>query len=261
VRRLAAAATIFFFAAGITPARAVVSVTTPEEAAIESEKDIAFGMLAEKRYEEAVGVLEKLTAAYPQDREVMYLMVRALRGIKKDIEAAALLELLLKTDPKNTVFLMDASELAIRIGEYDRAISYLGDIAEAEPHNAKAFFGLGNAYVQKADYEMAAEYYFKALLIDPQHYLARFNLGNLYFIAADYEKAIKNFRQTLDIAPRYLPAMTYLAIALYMTGDTPGSDEEFDRVRSVCHEEKNEKCLTEIDQKQQELRSKYLYAH
>jgi len=118
----------------------------------------ARGLIAEKKYTEAIAVLDKLTAERPREPQARFLKGVALTDAGKTDEAIVVFQ------------------------------AVLGDYPELpEPHN-----NLAVLYAKKGEYELARTELEAAIAAAPEYAIAYENLGDVYarLAAVNYEKAI-----------------------------------------------------------------------
>ncbi len=134
----------------------------------------ARALVAERKYAEAMAVLDKLSAERPREPQARFLKGVALTDIGKTDEAIAQFQ------------------------------AVLGDYPELpEPHN-----NLAVLYAKKGEYELARTELEAAIAAAPDYAIAYENLGDLYarLAAVNYEKAIAR-----DPRNRTAPAKLKLA--------------------------------------------------
>jgi tetratricopeptide (TPR) repeat protein len=118
----------------------------------------ARGLVAEKKYTEAIAILDKLTAERPREPQARFLKGLALADSGKPDAAIVLFQ------------------------------AVLGDFPELpEPHN-----NLAVLYAQKGEYALARDELEAAIAAAPDYAIAYENLGDLHarMAAVNYEKAI-----------------------------------------------------------------------
>ena len=134
----------------------------------------ARGLIAEKKYAEAIAALDKLSAERPREPQARFLKGVALTDSGRTDEAIAVFQ------------------------------AVLGDYPELpEPHN-----NLAVLYAKKGDYELARTELEAAIAAAPDYAIAYENLGDVYarLAAVNYEKAIAR-----DPRNRSAPAKLKLA--------------------------------------------------
>ena len=130
---------------------------TARKAYAQSLKE-ARGLVAEKKYTEAIAILDKLTAERPREPQARFLKGLALADSGKPDAAIVLFQ------------------------------AVLGDFPELpEPHN-----NLAVLYAQKGEYALARDELEAAIAAAPDYAIAYENLGDLHarMAAVNYEKAI-----------------------------------------------------------------------
>jgi Tfp pilus assembly protein PilF len=113
-----------------------------------------------------------LLAGCPQGRR------QANPGYDKDRHIAALIEV---------------GQVAIRTGDYAKALVALGEAEKLSPNNADTKHYIGRAYYLLKNNEKALDYYNQALAIDPGKTDVHNNLGILYLESEQYDKAREEF--------------------------------------------------------------------
>lgn len=156
---------VFAFALAALPAHAQSDATTdPREFSEAARKVYAEGLkeartlIGEKKYAEAIEILDKLGTDRPREPQA-----RFLKGIA----------------------LADSGKTDAAIAQFR---SVLGDYPELpEPHN-----NLAVLYAQKGEYALAREELEAAISVAPDYAIAYENLGDIYarLAAVNYEKAL-----------------------------------------------------------------------
>jgi len=168
MRRIASTPLALLFAAAVlaaAPALAQSDATTdPREFSEVDRKAYAESLrearklIAAKQYDEAVALLDKVSAARPREPQARFLKGVALSDAGKTDAAIAMFQ------------------------------AVLGDFPELpEPHN-----NLAVLYAQKGDYALARDELEAAISAAPDYVVAYENLGDIYarLAAVNYEKAI-----------------------------------------------------------------------
>jgi len=82
-----------------------------------------------------------------------------------------------------------AAEKAVKANDYRGAIALLDKVVKADPKNAGAFNYLGYSYRKLGDFDRALGHYQQALKLDPDHRGAHEYLGELYLQMNDLVRA------------------------------------------------------------------------
>ena len=116
--------------------------------------------------------------------------------------------------PDNATYNAAASTMLRILGEYDKALEYLGraldinikDLGEDHLDMAVSYRGLGRIWHEKGDYDKAVEYFEKSLDINikalgedhPNIIVARHNLGLSWHEKGEYDKVIEYLELALE---------------------------------------------------------------
>jgi tetratricopeptide (TPR) repeat protein len=175
-----------------------------------------------------------------------YELGKIKKSQQKATEALNYLELAVKINPENSLYLDEAGTMACELGFYDKAIDYHQRsltvdkkfYEENHPNMAIHYNNLGIAYGTKGEYDKAFEFHGKALEIDRKFYgrahpsiAADYNnLGSVYASKGDFDKAIAYFKKGLAIADEYYGEEHPDISQLYNNlGLAYGSEENYDK--------------------------------
>jgi Tfp pilus assembly protein PilF len=89
---------------------------------------------------------------------------------------------------------IDVGLVAIRTGDYAKALQSLTEADRLSPQNADVKHHLGRAYYQLGDMDKAVDYYNQALAIDPTKTDIHNNLGLVYLNRKEYDQAREQFQ-------------------------------------------------------------------
>ncbi|MGB9512262.1 MAG: tetratricopeptide repeat protein [Candidatus Acidiferrum sp.] len=110
--------------------------------------------------------------------------------------------------------------LAVREGNYDRAIQYFQTALQIDPKHSIALQNLGSAYRQKKDWPQAKSTLERALALNPDDPEANYSLGMVYAQQNDPEYAYEYLRKAIAARPAYPEALNNLGI-LYLRTSRP----------------------------------------
>ncbi|HUP90671.1 MAG TPA: tetratricopeptide repeat protein [Solimonas sp.] len=174
----------------------------------------ALGLVALRfgKLEQADSAARKALALAPNDKEQSLLLVGVL--IKQDRldESGALLEKLVKGDPKATELRMGYAKLLLESGKRDAARAQLKKVLDGKPAYDDARFALGVLALNDRDYD-TAEKYLTPLLGGDRAQDAAMQLGRLEELRKHYDKAIAYYSrvttglQSLDAVTRRASVM------------------------------------------------------
>jgi len=181
--------------------------------------------LLERRFADAVPLLEAALAANPEATEVHYPLAQAYRALgdtelarehfkQFDLRAPDIADPLLaelEGATKRSLPAFKRAIYAIRGGDYGTAVEEFRTGLEVAPDNAAARVSYARALYLNGDREAAAEQLAKALELDPEQVLGQFLQGVLYQQQGDEAAAADAYRSTLALEPDQAGALFYLA--------------------------------------------------
>jgi len=143
-------------------------------------QQIEAGLLARQTrdYEKAVGIFERLLAAYPT---------------------------------LNPVILRDYAEACRETGRVDRAIELYERVLKTAEPDANDFFGLGVAWHLKGDQAKSAENLERAVAMNPSDKTAWIDLGSVRLVLRDLPRAGEAFGKAAALDPKSSKALSGLA--------------------------------------------------
>ena len=109
---------------------------------------------------------------------------------------------------------LDAGAVAIRNGNYRRAVSLLSDAVAAEPENVLAHYNLGSALIKVGQGAAAMEHYREALRLDPGYVPAHYDLATVLAFQGDYSEALDHLHVVNRIDPGYRTLLFKLGTVL-----------------------------------------------
>jgi tetratricopeptide (TPR) repeat protein len=109
---------------------------------------------------------------------------------------------LLKSDPKNAVFLNMIGIAYLNLGNFDQAKRYFARATKADKKYASAVNNLGMVYYHQKNFRSAIREYERAVKIDPNQAGAHSNLGFAYYNSSKYPEAAAEFQKALEIDPK-----------------------------------------------------------
>lgn len=193
------------------------------------ERRRAFQLYKEAKYTEALPLFEKLSAANPNDPELMetygYLVLTQTAYLK---DAAARKqarikgrEILLRAEKlgADSALLKSMLERYPADGGDDTTFSTKKEVDDAMREGEGAF--------ARGDFPKALEMYQRALMFDPTLYEAALFAGDVYFKTADQVKAGEWFARAVAIDPNRETAYRYWGDALMKQGKVTEAGDKF----------------------------------
>jgi tetratricopeptide (TPR) repeat protein len=108
---------------------------------------------------------------------------------------------LLKSEPKNAVFMNMIGIAYLNVSNFSQGKKYFDRAIKADKTYASAVNNLGMVWYQQKNYRRAIREYQKAVAIDPGQGGTHANLGYAYYKTKKYAEAAAEFRKALEIDP------------------------------------------------------------
>lgn len=193
-------------------------------------------IMTQKRYDEALILLEKAEVYDAKDVNVYILKMDIYLALENSQKAASVLEdaidrffgperiqlllelsdvyddyeefdkvfdclaLVLEQDPTNEEALYKICFWTDFTGRYDESIKLHNELIDALPYSHLAWFNLGTAYQGVKLYEKAIDAYLYAVAIDEKFDYAYRNLGDAYLKLRKYKEAIEVLQKVLELS-------------------------------------------------------------
>jgi tetratricopeptide (TPR) repeat protein len=109
---------------------------------------------------------------------------------------------LLKTEPKNAVFMNMIGIAYLDLSNYNQARRYFLRASKADKKNSSAVNNLGMVYYHQKDFRRAIREYQRAVAIDPNMAGTHANLGFAYYNTNKFTEAAVEFQKAIELDPR-----------------------------------------------------------
>lgn len=223
-KRKAASAAILF----LTIVFSTATLTAQQPDNFSSERDRALQLVEDKKYVEAVSLLEKLAADKRADKDIFFGLGLSAWQFQDSIKDKAEWK---KMRLKARNAFVRAKELGVQVPEVDLIISSIkpdggdknkSDNPQSQTAQEEAFraFAAGNFKKAAAEYE-------KAALLDPTHYEAALYTGNSYYALKSYDKAGIWFAKAIALDPNRETAHRYWADGLALSGNKKSAVDKY----------------------------------
>jgi tetratricopeptide (TPR) repeat protein len=137
-------------------------------------------------------------------RDVTVERAKILMAEKRYDAGIQAYEDLLKSEPKNAVFMNMIGIAYLNLSNYSQARKYFERAAKADKTYPSAVNNLGMVWYQQKNYRRAIREYQRAVAIDPDQAGTHANLGYAYYKTKKYLEAAAEFRKALEIDPHTL---------------------------------------------------------
>jgi tetratricopeptide (TPR) repeat protein len=109
---------------------------------------------------------------------------------------------LLKSDPKNAVFMNMIGIAYLNLSNYDQAKKYFARASKADKKYSSAVNNLGMVYYHQKNFRVAIREYQKAVAIEPDLAGTHANLGFAFYNSNKFPEAAAEFQKALELDPR-----------------------------------------------------------
>jgi protein O-GlcNAc transferase len=133
-------------------------------------------------------------------------------------QAEQIYRAILEVEPQQVEALHLLGLMASQLGQYERAIEYLGQAVRWQPDHAEAHYNLGNLLQGQGKPQEAVTCYQRALHLKPDFAQAHNNLGNLLQGQGKLAEAAASYQHALRYQPDYAEAHNNLGNALQRQG-------------------------------------------
>jgi tetratricopeptide (TPR) repeat protein len=137
-------------------------------------------------------------------RDIAVEKAKILMAEKRYQDCIQAYQELLKSEPKNAVFLNMIGISYLDLSDLNQAMKYFQRSAKTDKKYPSAVNNLGTAYYMKKDYRRAIREYKRAVVIDPGQASTHANLGYAYFNRKKFKEASTEFQKALEIDPQVL---------------------------------------------------------
>lgn len=160
---------------------------------------------------EGLIITEELKAALTEGNK--------LAAEKKYEEAIAVYEKLLSENPEAYIINKNIGNCYFELQQYDKAEEYYRKVLDKEPGNAEIMLLVGNCYANRGDKDKAMEWYSKIefeKITDPT---VLYNIGSGFYSQSKYDEAIKYYKRAIELQKDFLDAIYQLGLVYLATGN------------------------------------------
>ena len=191
-----------------------------------NQKDLASTILLVRAYLEQKAYLkifenvERWRMHDPANPEVREVYIRALAGFGENALAIEEMRALLENYPTVSEYQLLFAQILQEVGMFSAAEGHLRMVLQTQIKNKVAIIELAGVLGKQGKYNEARDWLYQAGLQDPTDVAPLFHLGKLYVEAGHAKAALLQFEQVLKKNPLYPGAHYYTAKAFFATGDS-----------------------------------------
>jgi putative PEP-CTERM system TPR-repeat lipoprotein len=182
--------------------------------------------VATGRATEAIERLRQLELAHPDAADVKERLARAFGAAGDMRKAEALIDALLKSDPRNGSAQLFKGQLLAEAGRQLEALGHLQHAAEAEPSSIAARFALGKLYAAQGDFARAEQTYREVLTLNPRAGAAHAELAHVQLLGGSARAALQTAESAADKLPESLTVRVALIRGLLAAGNLNRAESE-----------------------------------
>ncbi len=169
-------------------------------------KELGHALRETGRNSEATEAYARAIAGGLEDPDLFWGAVEVLAQLNQEARALQLLEVLLRKEPNNPLFLRKKGQLLLRLGRRPEALTVLQAAVQATPGDANAYFEVAEALRAQGAYADAIEYQRRGLQIEPKHRHGRLALAETLLLAGQYPEVVTIADQLLKEDPNEIAA-------------------------------------------------------
>ncbi len=153
-------------------------------------KELAHALRETGRYAEAVEEYGKALAGGLEDPDLLWGAAEAYGRLGQDAPALRLLDILLRREPTNPVFLRRKGQLVLKAGRREEALRVLQQAVRGAESDPQAYFEVAEALRAQGAYADAVGYFRQGLELDPRHRYGRLALAETLLLAGQYAEVV-----------------------------------------------------------------------
>ncbi|HZU33445.1 MAG TPA: tetratricopeptide repeat protein [Candidatus Angelobacter sp.] len=187
----------------------------------------------------AIQAMNEALQKHPQDKHLHWLAGWwLLVDHNQSQRAADMFERVMQLDPKFADAYNEAAYCYARMGNFDKAFTYIKRYTELVPNEPNPQDTFAEISRMAGRFEDALQHYHASLKIDPSFHESQLGLGDTYALMGDEAKARAEYAKAIDTAsPVQKVSWSLQVAATYVReGDLAGADKAFNAVAQQAHE-------------------------
>ena len=181
-------------------------------------KELGHALRETGRYTEAIDAYSRAISGGLEDPDLFWGAAEVAAEVGQEARALQLLDVLLRHDPTNPLFLRKKGQLLLRSGHRTEALSTLQLAVQGAHGDPHAFFEVAEALRAQGGYADAITYYRRGLDADPKNRHGRLALAETLLLAGQYPEAVQIADPLLKEDPNDLAAWKARADAFRALG-------------------------------------------
>jgi len=181
-------------------------------------KELGHTLRETGRYSEAAEAYGRAIAGGLEDSDLFWGAVEVLAQLNQDARALQLLEMLLRREPSNPLYLRKKGQLLLKAGHRSEALSVLQQAVQGAHGDPHSYFEVAEALRAQGAYADALAYYRQGLAVDPKNRHGRLALAETLQLAGQYSEVVQIVDPLLTEEPNDLAAWKVRGDALRALG-------------------------------------------
>src|SRR5271157_946475 len=181
-------------------------------------KELGHALRETGRYTEAIEAYGRAIGGGLEDPDLFWGAAEVSAEVGQEARALQLLDVLLRRDPNNPLFLRKKGQLLLRAGHRPEALAALQLAVQAAHGDPHAYFEVAEALRAQGAYADAMTYYRRGLDVDPKSRHGRLALAETLLLAGQYPEAVQISDPLLKEDPNDLAAWKARADAFRALG-------------------------------------------
>lgn len=181
-------------------------------------KELGHTLRETGHYSEATEAYGRAISGGLEDPDLFWGSVEVLALLNQDARALQLLDLLLRREPSNPLFLRKKGQLLLKTGRRGEALSVLQQAVHTAHGDPHAYFEVAEALRAQGAYADAIAYYRQGLAVDPKNRHGRLALAETLQAAGQYSEVVQIVDPLLVEEPNDLAAWKVRGDALRSLG-------------------------------------------
>jgi serine phosphatase RsbU (regulator of sigma subunit) len=136
-------------------------------------------MIGTHQNEEAVALLEKGIALYPENQKILYNLAKNYFRLNNYAKTIETIQKYIESDTMNKFAYYIGGSAYYKASDYNRSISFFEKAVELDPGFVNGLFALGMSYKKKGDTLNARKSFEKVVSIDPDNKMALFEIKRI----------------------------------------------------------------------------------
>lgn len=184
------------------------------------------------RRSEAVGHLEAIAKADPEQFDVFYLLGKFYYENGEFDLAAKSFRRYLSFRPEDVVVHGTLGNVYFKTGKFEPALAEFRLVLSLDPGNLAAQVNVANIRFKQGEYRVASALYEKLLTTHPGNLGVLFNLASCQYQLEEFEGAVARYQEFLEARPSHPTARYMAGMSLLALDRTPDARAEFETLLS-----------------------------